>query len=451
MRLWLSPLGEGGSVLPPLSQREKELEPLLGRALEELADIVQLLHNKLEVSQRAVAVASDVNPGYLSQLLDPTNGKKNPSLQMIRKLTRGVAAVVDDRRADLHRLQLADDVEEVLAGVEERFNLERPQRSGPGGVIGAEAATYIPRACDIVAEKLVSVPGEYLISGPPSSGRSSLAHRVAFLAEERGQQVALIDLDSWVDEGPASDLDLARALVSNLTPDRGTIDGWADVEEALSTWLLAGGRQASVLVVDNGNAGLANRVNALLKLVRGWHNKRSSASLPGNSAFRNLSTWLVATSDAVRDARYTSWANVHGGLKLVTTWFARDEVSALAGAYLPSSGGKAQAAVAEAATRARALFGGQPRLTHHLLHDRSLGLEEAIELTKPESVYQDHLERLAALIRLDEESHEALRKADEVGPSRVTRHLENLEVVRDRDRRDWSCLFYRDNLSRLFS
>ncbi len=427
--------------MPPLKREDQLRKDELDLSLRELRAVVARLQETVGVPQRAVALASGVNVGFLSQLLDPAK-EKTASLNTIRKLTVGLSSVVESRRSDLDGFAgLTAEVTGAIEAIEQRFNLRRPHLSAPGAIVDPGARNYIRRSCDITAEGLIAVPGTYQIDGPPQSGRSSLALRIDTIARQRGHQVAAADFSDLRNEG-ADVVALAHAMVSGVNPGGPPPEasGSADVFSILGEWLSKTPRRTSLLIIDNvGVAGHAG-----LRIINQWlrdiQNRRGS-NLPANRPFADLSLWFVSSSRALLSYAESAWQP--GWTTLRTTWFNLEEVQVLADAYPHASGATGRKARCESMAKlAHERYVGQPLLTHWYVHLASHGnLNESSEAERRSS----HLRRVAELVVLDDESRDAVLESTEAGVSHNTGYLEDMAVIKPTSR-NWSCPLYRDSL-----
>lgn len=422
--------------MPRLSKADEERQPDLRKSLDDLRRCMTLLERSGS-SRRAVAQASNLTPGYLAQLLAADSERAVPT-RLVEKLVRGIGLVAERCEQELRDGLLDEELEELLVGVEERLGVARVRHSSPGGVIRLDAPAYICRDCDTVADSLIGAPGDFLIAGPPQSGRSTLARKIEATALARGHQVAFVDMALVSGAVRSGELGVAAGIVEQLVGHRVDHADASDVYEPLEAWL-ASSRKPSLLILDNLNAGHPDVVRAAGQVLRGWHNKRGSA-LPANDPYRRLATWAVMTT-AVTSARYASSVSLGLGTHVETSWFTRDQVRQLAEVYpVPPNAG-----VRKVVEEARLLFGGQPLLTHHYLHGRSTGAVAPEQLqAKPSGVFEDHLLFVAGLVVLDPDSLAAVETADS-GDAAWTLYLENWGVVRTGGM-GWSCSFYRDHL-----
>lgn len=424
--------------MPPLSKQDQARTVELRESLADLRDVVEALEH-VGVSQRAVGGASGVNVGYLSQLLS-SNGAKVPSSETVRRLLRGLTDLVEGNAVALRDNGTHGEAERVLAAVGERLGIPRAPRPDPASPVRPDSPAYVSRSCDRGLEQDVNVPNDYLISGPPESGRTTLARKVEALADARDHQVVYVDLSDEPRIGHAPGERALRAIVGAA---KGGLLAQADDPALLLEAWLTQSPYCSLVILDNANAGPADEVEALLQLLRGWHNRRSSP-LPANEPYRRLATWIVMTGRDVRHARYASTAALSQSRWIDVKWFTRPEVEVLARAYVPVG---LQPANAErvAVDEAFNWFGGQPFLTHHYLHQRArTQIAHDSVVTRPGGAFRDHLVHLANLIRLDEELANALGATDEHGPP-WTPELDQMGVV-DRSPPAWSSAFYRDHL-----
>lgn len=428
--------------MPRLSKEDQARTAELKKSMGELGKVVRML-DQVGVTQRAVARAAGINVGYLSQLLDASKGKV-PTSVTVEKLLRGLADLADEREPSLRKQELETEVEQTLTGVESRLGVVRAQRATPGGIIAHDSPAYVRRSCDNVAERLVADAGDYLIGGPPQSGRSSLAKKIEALADGRGQQVVFVDLSlGGAGEEAVTELPVAGAIVRAIVGRDVATSDWSDLSEPLEEWLDAS-RRPSVVILDNANAGPPEAVKALLQVVRYWHNRRSSA-LPANEPYRKLATWLVMTADDVRDARFASSPGLRQGTVVETPWFIRDEVRALASAYPAPAGTNRRRWTEEVVEEVRSLFAGQPLLTHHYVHERSVGAVDAdAVMADPRGAFQHHLLEIATLVALSRESALAVASAGTGGPS-WSSLIGQWNVVNGTSP-GWSCSFYSRHL-----
>jgi transcriptional regulator with XRE-family HTH domain len=329
----------------------------------ELRAVIEALVER-GVKQSEIAGAAGWNSGYLSDFLK--NDQKNPSSAKLDDLIQALHALV------LRTPGLGPKATEDLRSVAERYGRSLAQLANPAdGPLKSTAPNYVRRPdLDDALARAVAVPGSYALDGQPMSGVSSALALVEALLRERGFEVCRVSakggLFEWkqIEECQTGIMGVLAAAITGSSEPL-AMEFFA-VQERIRE-RLADAPDGFALLVDDMNALDPKSVISLKSFVRDWATRRAS----GEAAFANTTVWLATTSNV-------SSASIRSQLVaeyLITRWFRKPEVRALAEAFIPfaTAAGVGNAAgrwASGVSDKAFDLFGGQPQLTHLYLWDR---------------------------------------------------------------------------------
>jgi transcriptional regulator with XRE-family HTH domain len=426
--------------MPRVSQADREREEDILNSLKELRPVLVSLQAISGLSQNAIAEATQVNKGYLSDLLNKPD-QMSPSLRKLEALTMGLRVLQGRYAVALLGTPGEDEIESGLATIERRFGWIAKVMTSSGEVMQLSATNYVVRECDAEAEQRIGEAATVTIFGPPQSGRTSLAKHVERLAAKRGQ-VAYVDVGSIPDNIQVWD-GIARAI--GFTTD---LPSWEDLNANLKSWV-SQHEHTSTLILDGFNGGPSRRVEEMLLEIRGWHQLRSSL-LNVDRPWRRLAVWVVLTTHTVTHARYSSSAILSrtGGSAVQTRWWRREEIDQFVASY-PRPAGKPSWPI-DHVNELRLYFGGQPYLTHaatEACHLTGGTVADWIERQGATGPIHAHLVDLARLIATDPAATAAVVNADKDTLAEWAPILEDLGVAQS-DGLAWSCRLYADRLPR---